>query len=407
MHIFVRLSFLAYLLFFAGCTTGQPAEISASAPALVRENEPLQVGAEQVDQYVPGLMGKRVGAVVNATSRVGNRHLVDTLLALGVQVRRIFSPEHGFRGTADAGEAVQDDRDTRTGLPIVSLYGSHKKPSPEDLAGLDVVLFDLQDVGARFYTYLSTLHYVLEACAENGIPVILLDRPNPNGHFVDGPVLDPRFASFVGMHPIPVVHGMTLGELARMINGEGWLKDGIHCGLSVVPCKGYTRGMPYALPVPSSPNLPDMRAVYLYPSLCFFEGTVVSVGRGTEAPFQLYGVPGLAATGFQFVPVPRIGARHPLYEGKTCNGYDLRTLDPDQIRRSGRIDLHYLLDLYREYPDTAGFFLPNHFFDKLAGTDQLRLQIRQGWQEEKIRRSWEPGLQNFMKKREPYLIYSN
>ena len=407
IHIFVRPFFLAFLLLLAACTTGQPVEVSSPDPVVPPVSESLLVGAEQTGRYLPGLSGKRVGVVVNPTSRVGDQHLVDTLLSLGVQVVRIFSPEHGFRGMADAGELVRDEKDVRTGLPVISLYGNHKKPSPEDLAGLDLVLFDLQDVGARFYTYLSTLHYVMEACGEDGIPVTILDRPNPNGHFVDGPILDPKFRSFVGMHPIPIVHGMTLGELGQMINGEGWLKGGIRCDLAVIPCQGYFQGDAYSLPVPPSPNLPNMRAIYLYPSLCLFEGTVVSVGRGTEAPFQLYGAPGALPTGFQFVPSPMQGAKHPFQEGLTCNGYDLRAFPPDQIRRLGRLDLHYLIDFYRQIPDPADFFLPDHFFDKLAGTDQLRLQIQQGWREEEIRKSWEPGLQEFLAKRRPYLLYAN
>ncbi|MBK7407580.1 MAG: DUF1343 domain-containing protein [Saprospirales bacterium] len=319
--------------------------------------------------------------------------------------RSDLSPEHGFRGKGDAGEVIPDGRDPKTGLPIISLYGSHRKPLPEDLAGLDLVVFDLQDVGTRFYTYLSTLHYVMEACGEHGIPVMILDRPNPNGHFMDGPVLDPKFRSFVGMHPIPMVHGMTLGELGQMINGECWLQDSVSCHLTVIPCKGYYRGRVYDLPTPPSPNLPNMLAMYLYPSLCLFEGTIVSVGRGTEAPFQIYGSPDFAPGEFHFIPTPMQGAKQPLYEGEICNGYDLRRFTREQIRQQGRLDLHYLLDFYRQYSDSLGFFLPNKYFDLLAGTDQLRIQIQKGWTEEEIRQTWEKGLAGFRLQRQPYLLY--
>jgi uncharacterized protein YbbC (DUF1343 family) len=403
-HIFVGIIFGAALL-LSGCAStsfwGKRKDSSEAYGVDAR----LLVGAERTSLYLPLLQGKRVGLVVHPASRIGSQHLVDSLLSRGVQIVRIFSPEHGFRGSGDAGEILKDETDTRSGLPIISLYGSRKKPFPQDLAGLDILVFDLQDVGTRFYTYLSTLHYVLEACAENGLPLLVLDRPNPNGHYVDGPVLDPKFSSFVGMHPIPLVHGMTLGELAQMINGECWLKDSIGCNLTVISCKGYYRGRPYELPVAPSPNLPNMRATYLYPSLCLFEGTVVSVGRGTESPFQIYGSPDFPPGPYHFVPTPMPGAKRPLYEGEICNGYDLRYFSNEQARSKAALDLQYLIDFYCEYPDPIAFFLPNKYFDLLAGTDQLRIQIQQGWDERSIRASWQEGLEQFERQRKRYLIY--
>lgn len=402
MHFFVLL-FLA--LMASPCQRAALPDPVPPLPPVAFAEEPVRTGAERTELYFPLLAGKKTGLVVHPSSRLGSRHLVDTLMASGISVARIFAPEHGFRGAADAGEMIKDETDTRTGLRIVSLYGDRKKPRPEDLSGLDVLVFDLQDVGTRFYTYLSTLHYVMEACAENGVEVIVLDRPNPNCHFVDGPVLEPGFRSFVGMHPIPVVHGMTLGELAQMINGEGWLQNGLTCALKVIPCGGYHRQKPYELAVPPSPNLPNMRAVYLYPSLCFFEGTVVSVGRGTDGPFQLYGAPGFPAGSFRFTPQPNLGAKYPPHQGVACSGFDLRSLPPDQVWSKGRIDLGYLLGFYRDYPDKNAFFLANHFIDKLAGTDQLRDQIRKGWTEDQIRASWQEGIGRFLLQRQPYLLY--
>jgi uncharacterized protein YbbC (DUF1343 family) len=394
------------ILIFSGCfasvaPTTKPAEPEED----FQEPQKFRLGAERTEAYLPLLRESRVGLLVNQSSRIGERHLVDSLLALEINVLRIFSPEHGFRGAADAGEKISDETDAATGLPIVSLYGSKKKPSPADLAGIDIMVYDLQDVGARFYTYLSTLHYLMEACAENDIPLLVLDRPNPNGHYVDGPILESAQKSFVGMHPIPIVHGMTLGELARMINGEGWLGEGRRCDLSVIACEAYARTIPYELPVPPSPNLPNMRSIYLYPSLCLFEGTTVSVGRGTEAPFQLYGAPGFPGGDFTFTPAPGPGSKDPLHKGKLCRGFDLRKLEPAQIREKTGLDLAYLLDFYREYPDKQRFFLANNFFDRLAGTDQLRKQIQEGWTEAQIRAAWEPGLQDFLERRKPYLLY--
>lgn len=358
------------------------------------------------DRWLDRLSGRRVGLVVNHTARIGPTHLADTLLALGVDVRRVFAPEHGFRGTEDAGAHVEDGRDPATGLPITSLYGTHKKPTARDLEDLDLLVFDIQDVGARFYTYLSTLHYVMEAGAENSVPVLVLDRPNPNGHVTDGPVLDTaRFRSFVGLHPIPVLHGMTLGELARMINGEGWLAGGRRCDLTVIPCADYRRTDPWDPPVAPSPNLRSAEAILLYPSLCFFEGTTVSVGRGTPTPFRVLGHPDFAIGSYAFTPEPGPGAAHPKHEGRTCFGTNLTGLDAGTLRENARLDLSWLLG-YHEYLAPRGpFFLDNGFFDKLAGTDALRRQISEGQDEARIRASWQPDLERFRAKRQPYLLY--
>jgi uncharacterized protein YbbC (DUF1343 family) len=380
----------------------QPVDI----PSGVDIDSALVLGAARMGAYLPALQkAKGVGLVVNPTSMVGHTHLVDTLLAQGVNVRQIFAPEHGFRGTADAGETVTDGKDKQTGLPIISLYGDNKKPKPAQLQGLDVVVFDIQDVGVRFYTYISTLHYVMEACAEQGIKVLVLDRPNPNGHYVDGPILDPDFKSFVGMHRVPIVHGMTVGEYAKMVNGEGWLKGGIKCELEVVPCLNYTHSTPYELPVKPSPNLPNNRSIYLYPSLCFFEGTVVSVGRGTNTQFQVYGHPDATIGDYYFTPEPMPGAKYPKLEGKRCRGFSLATTAPEHIRQQGYLNLDYLVDFYQAYPNKANFFLETLFIDKLAGTDALRKAIIAGQSAEEIRASWAEGLTAYREMREGYLLY--
>ncbi len=361
--------------------------------------------AERVGEYLPLLKGKRIAAVVNQTSMIRNKHLVDILLKSKVNLVKIFAPEHGFRGEASDGEKVKDGKDPSTGLPIVSLYGSKKKPGPEELAGVDLVLFDIQDVGARFYTYISTLAYVMEACAENNIPLVVLDRPNPNGHYVDGPILKKEFASFVGLHEVPVIYGMTMGEYARMVNGEGWLANGIKCQLEVIPCAGYDHRTPYDLPVKPSPNLPNMTAIYLYPSLCFFEGTVVSVGRGTDKQFQVYGAPGATVGDFTFTPQPKEGAKTPPQQGKLCRGYDLSGLATDPLRKRNKLNLSYLLDFYRDYPDKENFFLKTAHFDALAGSDLLKKQIMEGKTEAEIRAGWQEGLNRFKEVRKRYLMY--
>jgi len=362
----------------------------------------IATGAEQMQQYLPLLKGKRVGMVVNHTSIVGKSHLVDSLLSRGVAIKTIFAPEHGFRGQATDGETIANGRDTRTGVPIISLYGKNIKPTRPQIDSLDVVIFDVQDVGTRFYTYISTMHYVMEACAEAGKPVIVFDRPNPNGHFVDGPVLDPKFRSFVGMHPIAAVHGLTVGELAQMINGEKWLDKGVTCQLTVIKMPRYNHQMPYRLPVAPSPNLPNQQAILLYPSLCFFEGTIVSVGRGTDKQFQVIGGPGFAGFGpYQFTPVDKPGAINPPQEGKLCYGYDLSGIEPP---KSG-MDLRYLFEFYQKAPDKDKFFLATNYIDKLAGTDQFRLQVRNGLSEAEIRKTWEPGLRQYKELRKKYLLY--
>lgn len=366
----------------------------------------LWTGAEQTEVYIPILEGKKVGLVVNQTSLGKEEHLVDVLLNNDIQVIKIFAPEHGFRGQADAGEKVDDSLDPVTGIPIVSLYGSRRGPSMEDLSGLDLLIFDIQDVGVRFYTYISTLHYVLEACAKSGVPLLILDRPNPNGHIVDGPILDAEYQSFVGMHPIPIAHGMTIGEYGRMINGENWLGGDLKASLQVIPCKGYQRDMPYQLPVKPSPNLPDMKSIYCYPYTCLFEGTVLSEGRGTPTPFQIFGHPDISGENrVSFVPLPNEGAKYPKLEGQTCVGKTLSNQTEESLRAIGKIDLSHLLDMYHHFPDRDHFFLENGFFDKLAGGSQLRIQIQNGWTEAQIRDSWQEGLNAFKKIRQKYLLY--
>jgi uncharacterized protein YbbC (DUF1343 family) len=359
--------------------------------------ETLRLGADQIDKYFPLLDNKSIGVVGNQSSLIGSTHLVDSLLSTKQQVVKVFSPEHGFRGTADAGAHIESGVDEKTGLPIVSLYGNNKKPTANQLQGIDILLFDIQDVGARFYTYISTLHYVMEAAAENSIPLVVLDRPNPNGHYVDGPILDSAYRSFVGMHPIPIVHGMTIGEYAQMINGQQWLKNGVQCQLTVITMQGYSRTMPYDLPIKPSPNLPNAQAVNLYPSLCLFEGTNVSVGRGTDLPFQHYGAPYLKNDYF-FIPKSGEGAKYPKHEGQKCYGKDL-----SQFPKLSQLDLSYLIDAYQQSADKDTFF--NTFFDKLAGGSDLRLSIIGGKSEEEIRKSWADGLNVFKEQSAPYLIY--
>ncbi len=361
--------------------------------------------ADRTELYLPLLKGKRIAVVANHTTLIKGKHLVDSLLACKVKIVKIFCPEHGFRGQADAGEKVNSYKDFRTGLDVMSLYGSKKKPSAELLRDVDIVVFDLQDVGVRFYTYLSTMHYVMEACAENNTPVMVLDRPNPNGRYVDGPILDSTLRSFVGIHPIPTVHGMTLGELAQMINGEGWLKNKVKCKLTVIPCGSYTRMSLYVLPVKPSPNLPNMRSIYLYPSTGMFEGTALSVGRGTPWPFQVLGHPKYPNSGFWFVPVPVIGAsKDPPFKNTRCYGIDLRTIpDSASLVRMDRINLDYLIAAYSKFPNKDSFF--NSFFNLLAGNRMLQKQIRQGMSAGDIRATWQSDIKVFLEKRRPYLIY--
>ena len=370
---------------------------SLGAPAQDR----IETGAEQTGRYLPLLEGRRVGIMTNHTGTVGRTHLVDTLRSLGVDIRVVFAPEHGFRGQADAGESVASYRGRKTGIDV-SVYGSTKRPPDSIMQRLDVLLFDIQDVGLRYYTYLSSMHYLMEACAANGKRLIVLDRPNPNGFYVDGPVLEAKHRSFVGMHPIPVVHGMTLGELARMIDGEGWLRDGLRCKLTVIPCRGYTHRSRYRLPTAPSPNLPNMRAVYLYPSLCFFEGTPVSLGRGTDFPFQAYGHPELQGD-FSFTPRSNAGAKNPPLKDKLCHGVDLRTAPSDERIWERGVDLGYVIDCYRQLNLGEKFFTP--MFDRLIGTDYVRQMILQGAGADRIKARWADDVERFKQTRKPYLLY--
>jgi len=366
----------------------------------------ISPAADLSDQYLPLLEGKRVGLAVNHSSLVRGVHLADFLLGNDIEVVRIFAPEHGFRGTASDGEIVDNSVDKSTGVPVVSLYSSSKKLQAKDISDLDVVVFDIQDVGVRFYTYISTLHYIMETCAEEGVKLIVLDRPNPNGYYIDGPVLKEGYSSFIGMHPIPVVYGLTVGELALMINGEGWLADDLKCDLTVIPCTGYDHTMTFDLPVAPSPNLPNQRAVLLYPSLCFFEGTTVSIGRGTDKQFQVLGHPDFAIGSFMFTPLPNEGSKHPKHEGKLLSGTSLLGLSVDDIMSWKMINLQWLTGYY-EYLHSRGdvFFDRPDYFDKLAGSDQLRKQIIAGLSENEIRDSWQEDLRNFNTKRKKYLLY--
>ena len=418
--------FISILLILVGCSTSKNNVGSNINKTPHPSGTPLKegkfkTGAENIESYLPLLKDKRVGIVTNQTGIFKsmpiiehrssslyptenkgsiNFSIVDYLLEQNINLQKIYAPEHGFRGTADAGELIVDGKDTKTNLPIISLYGNNKKPKPEQLEGIDILVFDLQDVGARFYTYISSLHYVMEACAENNIPLLVLDRPNPNGTIIDGPILEKEHKSFVGMHEIPVLHGMTIGEYSKMINGEKWLKDGLQCNLSVIPCLNYAHDMKYSLPVKPSPNLPNDQSINLYASLCFFEGTNVSLGRGTEKQFQIYGSPFLPESefDFSFTPQPNFGAKDPVHNGKLCFGEDLT-----EIRKVNRLELKWLLKAYENTADKTVFF--TDFFTKLAGTKKLREQIEAGMTEKEIRKTWIEGLEQFKEVRAKYLIY--
>lgn len=378
--------------------------LSVSLILVTAKAQEILPGARLMSNYLPIIQNKQVAVVANHTTLVGKKHLVDTLLTVGVSIKKIFCPEHGFRGNFEAGEQIGNYTDKTTGLPVISLYGESKKPKPTDLSDIDVVIFDLQDVGVRFYTYISTMHYVMEACAENDKPLIILDRPNPNGFYIDGPVLDTAFRSFVGMHPVPLVHGMTIGEFALMINGEGWLKGKIKCELTVIPCKGYTHSMTMALPVRPSPNLPNHLSVLLYPSLGLFEGTVVSVGRGTDYPFQVFGFPNFPDKAFRYIPVEKRGASlNPPYKGKPVYGIDLRDYSVNYFLDRREIILDWLIYSYSNYPEKEKFF--NNFFNLLAGTNKLRQQIESGLSPSEIRASWQPALEQYKQIRKKYLLY--
>lgn len=373
----------------------------------------FRTGADQTEKYLPYLKGKRVGMVVNPTSIIGSKSSVDSLFSLGVNIVKVFGPEHGFRGDVGAGVHVGDSKDPATGIAVISLYGKNNKPTKEMLQDVDLMVFDIQDVGARYYTYLATMHRVMEACAENGKELLILDRPNPNGYFVDGPVLDMELKSGIGMHPVPVAHGMTVAEYAQMINGEGWLANGVKCKIKVVSLAGYTHDRPYVLPIAPSPNLNSNTSILLYPSICLFEGTIISQGRGTQFPFTVLGNPDLKGKySFSFTPESIKGmSETPLFMGQECFGLDLRLVDLEQLKAAKKINLIWLIEMYRNYPSKEKFFdfkqskqIGN--FDKLAGTTDLKAQIVAGLSESEIRASWEPKLSNFKKMRMKYLIYN-
>ena len=372
----------------------------------------ISTGADQTGQYLSYLKGKRIGMVVNPTSVIGNTISVDSLKALGVTIVKIFGPEHGFRGDASAGIKVDDSFDAKTGIPAISLYGKHHKPSKEDLADVDLMIFDIQDVGVRFYTYINTLQYVMEACAENDKELLILDRPNPNGFYVDGPILDPKLKSGIGINPLPILHGLTVAEYAQMLNGEGWLANKVKCKIKVIKVANYAHAMPYVLPVKPSPNLNTQQSILLYPSLCLFEGTIISQGRGTYFPFTVLGNPDLNGKyKFSFMPKSIKGmSETPLHQDKNCYGLDLRKYNTNKLRNTGKINLSWLIELYNAYPYKEKFFdfkQSNQMgnFDKLAGTENLKQQIIAGKSEEEIRQSWEPGLSQYKIMRKKYLLY--
>lgn len=387
-----------------------PRKIDISQIERIKGN--IKTGADQTEQYLPYLKGKRIGIVVNPTSVIGNKTSVDSLKTLGVTIVKIFGPEHGFRGDASAGIKVDNSFDAKTGIPAISLYGKHHKPSKEDLEDIDLMVFDIQDVGVRFYTYINTLQYVMEACAENSKELLILDRPNPNGFYVDGPILDLKLKSGIGINPIPIVHGLTIAEYAQMLNGEGWLANKIKCKIKVIKVANYTHGMPYTLPVKPSPNLNTQQSVLLYPSLCLFEGTIISQGRGTYFPFTVLGNPDLKGKyKFSFMPKSIRGmSETPLHQNKNCYGLDLRKFNANKFRHTGKINLNWLIQLYKAYPYKEKFFdfkQSNQMgnFDKLAGTEDLRKQIVAGKTEQEIRDSWEPGLSQYKIMRKKYLLY--
>src|SRR5690554_679241 len=401
---FKNTALLIVLTVFACGSSAEKKETLEGTPKNEASHSDKQIlmGADQFDVYSKYLEGKNVAVVANQTSFLQNenQHLVDFLISKDIEITKVFAPEHGFRGTADAGEHVKDGIDSKTGIPLISLYGNNKKPTQEQLKNVDIVIFDIQDVGARFYTYISTLHYVMEAGAEAGIPVMVLDRPNPNGHYIDGPILEMKHQSFVGMHPIPVVHGMTIGEYAQMINGEGWLKNKMKCDLVLIEMKNYDHKKPYSLPIKPSPNLPNDQSINLYPSLCFFEGTFVNAGRGTDMQFQVFGAPSLPAAQFPFTYTPQSneGAKDPKFKGQLCYGKDLRQHPP-----LDKLNLEWIIEVYEADGRKSNFF--TSFFTLLAGTEQLQQQIEQGLSASEIRDSWKDGLDGFRQIRAKYLLY--
>lgn len=366
-------------------------------------DDDLVVGARQTGRYFPLLEGKRIAVVANQTSLIGEVHLVDSLLNAGMSVSKVFCPEHGFRGNAEAGQKIRNGKDPATGLAVISLYGRNYKPTRKDLRRIDLVLFDLQDVGARFYTYISTMSYVMEACAEQGIPMIILDRPNPNGFFVDGPILSEPYESFVGLHPVPIVYGMSIGEYALMVNGEGWLSQGVRCDIKVIKVKNYDHNMICQLPVKPSPNLPNWQSIYLYPSLALFEGTMISEGRGTDRPFQIFGHPDFRTGSYTFTPKSLPGAEYPKYRDQRCYGLIVRNHAMNFKENPRQLNIHWLIEMAKYFSGRKDFF--NNYFNYLAGNTSLKDQIKLGMSEEDIRKSWENGLEKFRKIRKLYLLY--
>lgn len=394
MRRFFLFLFFTISIFFSCCDTYAQRKILNDQDAIV--------GASRLELYLPEIKDKNVGIVANQTSIFNDTHLIDTLLTYNIDIRKIFTPEHGFRGKADEGASVGNSIDEKTNIPIISLYGNNKKPTSSQLEDIDVLLFDLQDVGTRFYTYISTMTYVMEAAAENDISVIILDRPNPNGFYIDGPVLEDENSSFVGLHQVPVVYGLTIGEYALMVNGEHWLKDSLHCKLQVIPLGDYDRDCIYRLSVKPSPNLPNWESVYLYPSLCFFEGTVVSVGRGTQFPFQVYGHPSIQAD-FTFTPRQAEGRNKPLLCDEQCFGKELTDYAHNFKKEKAKINLSWLIEAYNQLKDKEKFF--NNFFLKLSGTKELQQQIEDGLSEKEIRDSWKEELDKYKEIRKKYLLY--
>ncbi len=404
VSVFCLIGFLA--LFSPAYRVNTPAvQTEPTAAAIL-------TGADQTNLYLPYLKGKRVGMVVNQTSIIGNKPSPDSLLSLGINIVKVFGPEHGFRGNASNGTRVADEVDAKTGIPVISLYGKNRKPSREQLADIDVLIYDIQDVGARFYTYINTLNHVMEACAENNKELMILDRPNPNGYLVDGPILEDHLHSGIGMHPIPITHGLTIAEFAQLINGEGYIPNKANCKLRIIQVANYTHDKPYTLPVAPSPNLNTPQSIVLYPSTCLFEGTIISQGRGTYMPFTVLGAPALRGQySFSFRPISIKGMKEaPLHQDTDCFGLDLRQYDTEKLRKSKQLNLSWLMELYKAYPDKDRFFDQSQSreinnFDKLAGTENLKRQIIAGTPEAEIRQSWEPGLSNFKKLRKQYLLY--
>jgi len=403
---FNRLKMLKYIIKNIAVVMLSLISFQSMATEKVNFSKDVVVGAERIDAYLPLLFKKKVAIVGNQTSMIGEKHLVDTLLALGVKVIKVFAPEHGFRGNADAGKHIKDGVDRKTGVPIVSIYGKNKKPSKAQLEGIDLLVFDIQDVGARFYTYISSLHYIMEAAAENGKQVIVLDRPNPNGFYVDGPIREKKYKSFISMHPVPIVHGMTIGEYAQMINGEKWLKEGVQCKLKVIKCEKYDHNTLYTLPKRPSPNLPNMKSVFLYPSVCLMEATSVSVGRGTLTPFQIIGDPNSTKGNYRFIPKSVRGATKPKHLGKQCKGYDLRD-EAEKVLQTKKLDLSWILDMYASCSKKETFFKSSGSFELLVGNAKVREMIVAGKTAEQISSTWIDDVSSFKLIRKKYLLYQD